>query len=39
METLKKLLEKYKDWSMENPFKSIFLTAFVLGFITGAVLC
>jgi hypothetical protein len=39
METIKKIAEKYKAWSMENPVKSIFLTGFVLGFIVGAVLC
>jgi len=39
MDTIKKLVEKYKEWSFENPVKNIFLVGFVLGFILGAILC
>jgi hypothetical protein len=35
---MNKYIEKYKNWSIKNPLKNIFLIGFVFGFVMGGIL-
>jgi hypothetical protein len=39
IKNIKKIIEFYKMWSKKHPVRNIFIIAFILGLIIGAILC